>query len=509
MNGVACVIDTGFGMKRILYWFRNDLRLHDNEGFAKAVTDADEVLPVFVFEPRWFVELPNLGFRKTGIYRANFLIEAVADLRQSLRARGADLIVRTGDPALVLAELAEDIRAEAIYASKEVTQEETDTESNLSKRLKPLNIDLDLFWVSTLYHVRDLPFSVSRLPDVFTQFRNKVEKYAEVRSPVPTPERVRLAQNQPANGAAETPVDAGDLPTLATFGFLTEYLTDIRAAVPFRGGETTAVARLERYIWERNLIRTYKDTRNEMLGEDYSSKFSAWLALGCLSPRFVYAEVKRYEQERVKNDSTYWLTFELLWRDFFRFVALRYGTRIFKPSGIRHNLDRKWRQDPVVFQRWADGETGIPFIDANMREMNLTGFMSNRGRQNVGSFLVSDLGINWTWGAAYFESLLVDYDPCSNWGNWNYVAGVGNDPRSGSDGQARYFNIYAQATHYDQEGRYVKHWLPELTGVPADEVHLVSNLSRARQEEYGVALGDDYPLPIINPNQWLTKEKRR
>ncbi len=486
-------------MKQILYWFRNDLRLHDNEGFARAVTDADTVLPVFVFEPRWFAELPELGFRKTGIYRANFLIEAVTDLRRSLQAKGADLIVRIGDPAKVLAELAEDIGAEAVYASKEVTQEETDAESMLSKKLKPLNIDLDLFWVSTLYHVRDLPFDISRLPAVFTQFRNKIEKYADVREVIPTPERVTLA-----SGQADAPVEAGPMPTLDTFGFPGQYTADVRAAVPFNGGETTAVARLERYIWEKNLIQTYKDTRNGMLGEDYSTKFSAWLSLGCLSPRLVYAEVKRYEEERVKNESTYWMTFELIWRDFFRFVALRYGTRIFKPSGIRHDLNRKWRRDPDLFQRWAEGETGIPFIDANMREMNQTGFMSNRGRQNVGSFLVKDLGIDWTWGSAYFESLLVDYDPCSNWGNWNYVAGVGNDPR-----EDRYFNIYSQATRYDEQGKYVKHWLPELANVPADTVHLVSNLTRAEQEEYGVALGDDYPLPIINPNQWLVKEKRR
>lgn len=481
-------------MKRIVYWFRNDLRLHDNEAFYRAVTDAAAVLPVFVFEPRWFAQLPTVEFRKTGPFRTNFLIEAVTDLRRSLQSRGADLIVRVGNPATVLAELAEDVGAEAIYASKEVTQEETDTESDLSKRLKPLNIDLELFWQSTLYHVRDLPFEIARLPDVFSPFKNRVEKYADVREPVPTPERVPLVPDVPP----------GTMPALDTFGFPARSAPDIRAAVAFHGGETTAVTRLERYIWERDLIRTYKDTRNEMLGEDYSSKFSAWLSLGCLSPRLVYAEVKRYEAERVKNDSTYWLVFELIWRDFFRFVALRYGTRIFKPSGIRHDLNRKWRHDTDLFRRWAEGETGIPFIDANMREMNATGFMSNRGRQNVGSFLVKDLGIDWTWGAAYFESLLVDYDPCSNWGNWNYVAGVGNDPR-----EERYFNIYRQATRYDEQGRYVKHWLPELAEVPADKVHLVSNLSRTEQAQYGVALGDNYPMPVINPNQWTRPEKHR
>ncbi len=485
--------------KRIVFWFRNDLRLHDNEGFAQAVEMADEVLPVFVFEPRWFVENSELGFPKTGVFRTNFLIEAVSDLRQSLQQKGANLIIRTGDPAKILAQLAEEVGAEAIYASKEVTQEETDTESDLSKRLKPINVDLELFWQSTLYHVRDLPFEISRLPDVFTQFRNRVEKYAEVRSLTPTPERVPFVAD----------VEAGTMPTLATFGFPPELSPDIRAAVPFKGGEIVALDRLERYIWGKELIRTYKETRNGMLGEDYSSKFSAWLALGCLSPRQIYWEVKRYEAERIKNESTYWLVFELIWRDFFRFVALRYGSRIFKPSGIRNDLNKKWRRDPDLFIRWAEGETGIPFIDANMREMNETGFMSNRGRQNVASFLVKDLGIDWTWGAAYFESLLVDYDPCSNWGNWNYVAGVGNDPRADGNGQSRYFNIYSQATRYDEAGAYVKHWLPELANVPADRIHMVSDLSPAEQNKYDVALGEDYPMPIINPEKWRMTEKHR
>ena len=477
-------------MKRILYWFRNDLRLHDNEGFSRAVQQADEVLPVFVFDPSRFTELPKLGFRKTDVFSANFLIESVTDLRRSLRNRGAHLVVRVGDPAKILAELAGEIGAYAVYASKEVTHEETDSESSLSRMLKPYNIDLELFWQSTLYHVRDLPFDISRLPDVFSQFRSLVERQTKIRATTEDPVRVKLVPE----------IDPGDMPSIATFGFPPELKTDDRRAVPFKGGETTALERLQRYLWERGLIKTYKETRNELLGEDYSSKFSAWLAYGCLSPRLIYEEVMRYEAERVKNESTYWLIFELLWRDYFRFVALRFGDRIFRQSGIRHDLSKRWLYDQNLFAKWTKGETGIPFIDANMRELAMTGFMSNRGRQNVGSFLVKDLGIDWTWGAAWFESKLVDYDPCSNWGNWNYVAGVGNDPR-----ENRYFNIYSQATRYDQQGRYVKHWLPELADVPAPMVHMVSNLSHQEQKEYGVTLGDTYPKPLINPNKWLKK----
>ncbi|ADB42145.1 DASH family cryptochrome [Spirosoma linguale] len=485
-------------MNRILYWFRNDLRLHDNEGFVRALENADQVLPVFVFDPRWFARHSQLEFRRMSAFRANFLLESVADLRQSLRSRGADLIVRVGKPADVLAELAGEIGATAVYASKEVTHEETTQETKLSTKLKPLNIDIELFWMSTLYHVRDLPFTISQLPDVFSKFRQQLEKKAIIRPAFTLPTRIELVPN----------IDPGAIPTLSTLGFNDTDIRlilqpDARGAVPFSGGETVALARLDRYLWQTDLIATYKETRNGLLGEDYSSKFSAWLATGCLSPRKIYEEVTRYETERVRNESTYWLIFELLWRDFFRFVALKFGTRIFKRSGIKHDLHKTYGRDEDLFQKWAEGHTGIPFIDANMREMNATGFMSNRGRQNVASFLVSDLGLDWTWGAAYFESKLIDYDPCSNWGNWNYVAGVGNDPRQFSNGQPRYFNILSQALRYDEQGDYVKHWLPELAKVPNEQVHLAWSLSSEQQETYGVVLGQDYPLPVVDPNKWV------
>jgi len=190
------------------------------------------------------------------------------------------------------------------------------------------------------------------------------------------------------------------------------------------------------------------------LGGDYSTKFSPWLAHGCLSPKQIYAEVRRYEASRGNNESTYWVIFELLWRDFFRLMAKKYGDKIFLKGGILGKENGTLRDDFKAFQRWKDGKTGKGIVDANMREIASTGFMSNRGRQIVASYLVNDLKVNWQLGAEYFESLLIDYDPASNWGNWNYVAGVGNDPR-----ENRYFNPKTQAERYDPEGKYVRFWL--------------------------------------------------
>jgi deoxyribodipyrimidine photo-lyase len=456
-------------VSKVLFWFRNDLRLHDNEALIKASEMAD-VIPVYVFDERQFKN-QRQGFKKTGAFRTQFLIESVENLRQNLKKLGSNLIIRMGKP------------------EREITQEETEVEIALSKKLKPLNIDLELVWLATLYHARDLPFKINHLPDVFTDFRKTIERQAKVRPTFDTPTTL---------GYLPRDLEPGDLPTLKQLGFEETTIIDNRSVLDFKGGETEGLKRLQSYIWDKDLLKTYKETRNQLIGGDYSSKFSVWLGLGCLSPRMIYEEVQSYERQRTKNESTYWLIFELIWRDYFHFVALKFGTRIFKASGIKHDINHEWKHHKPSFEKWMNGQTGVPFIDANMRELAKTGFMSNRGRQNVASFLVKDLGLDWTWGAAYFESQLIDYDVCSNWGNWNYVAGVGNDPR-----ENRYFNILTQARNYDKNAEYVKLWCKELIDVPADKVQAVGLLSKADQEKFKVKVGIDYPNPMVDIERWL------
>jgi deoxyribodipyrimidine photo-lyase len=190
-----------------------------------------------------------------------------------------------------------------------------------------------------------------------------------------------------------------------------------------------------------------------MIGTDYSSRLSPWLALGNVSARTVFDYIVKYESEVVSNESTYWLIFELLWRDFFQLQLHIHGDAFFQRKGIQ-GKEIRFSQNDKVFWKWANGETGDELVDANMRELNTTGWMSNRGRQNVASYLIHDLSIDWRWGAAYLESRLIDYDPASNYGNWMYIAGVGNDPRP-----SRKFNTKGQAERYDTEGTYRKLWL--------------------------------------------------
>ena len=466
---------------KVLIWFRNDLRLHDHEPLYDALRMGAQVIPVYCFDPRQFGKTA-FGFPKTGKFRAKFLIESVADLRNSLQRLGSDLIVSLGKPEEILPILATQAQVEAVYWHEEVTAEETTIEEAVASKLETLGLTVQTYWGSTLYHPDDLPFPIKKLPDVFTKFRKKVEQYSSVYEAFPAPKRLLPL---PAS------LDPGAVPTLADLG-LEPPTQDDRAVLSFYGGETAGLARLQHYIWDADCLKRYKQTRNGMLGADYSSKFSPWLALGCLSPRRIYQAVQEYEVDRIKNDSTYWLIFELLWRDYFRFVCAKQGDRVFYPSGLR-GLNIAWKQDWQRFDAWCQGITGYPLIDANMQELAATGFMSNRGRQNVASFLTKNLGIDWRMGAEWFESLLVDYDVCSNWGNWNYTAGVGNDARG-----FRYFNIPKQAKDYDPQGQYVKHWLSALKQIPAAKVHSPWTLQSIEQKRFKVHLGVDYPHPIVD-----------
>ncbi|MDY7008763.1 MAG: DASH family cryptochrome [Cyanobacteriota bacterium] len=465
---------------RIILWYRNDLRIHDHEPLDKAIKTKAQIIPIYCFDPRQFGKT-NFGFPKTGAFRAKFLIESIADLRNTLQKLGSNLIIRQQKPEIAIPQLAQELKVKSVFFHREVTAEEIQVETALYRALKQIGVKFQSFWGHTLYHPHDLPFEIKQLPEVFTSFRKDVEKKSSINPTFSTPKKLPFLPE----------VDLGELPTLSKLN-LELPPQDSRAVLTFRGGETAGKQRLKNYFWQEDCLKVYKETRNGMLGANYSSKFSPWLALGCLSPRYIYEQVQEYEEQRVKNNSTYWLIFELLWRDYFRFICQKHGNKVFHKSGLQ-GVAIPWQEDWGKFRKWQEGKTGFPLVDANMRELLMTGFMSNRGRQNVASFLTKNLGINWQMGAEWFESLLIDYDVCSNWGNWNYTAGVGNDARG-----FRYFNIPKQAKDYDPEGKYVKHWLPELAKIPAAKIHEPGKLSPVEQEKFGVEIGVDYPQPMIN-----------
>lgn len=471
--------------KRAIVWFRNDLRLHDQEALTKAVQHADEVIPVFCYDPRSYRKT-TLDLEKTGAFRAQFINESVSDLKSSLQHIGADLVILKGLPEDLIINFAVEHQVDAVYFSQEATSEELKVEQSLETNSWAKGIATHGYWQSTLFHLEDLPFPIPQLPEVFTAFRKACEKLSSVRTPFSTPEYIPYPTSI---------LDVGSIPTLEELG-LSYSEPNGNAVLTFIGGESNGLDRVAHYLWKSNAIGRYKETRNGLLGADYSSKFSPWLSVGALSPRWIYTEIRKYEKEVEKNDSTYWLIFELIWRDYFRFICKKHGEKVFQLSGIQPQTTT-WKQDRTVFQAWAAGLTGVPFIDANMRELNQTGYMSNRGRQLVASFLTNDLQIDWRWGAAYFESTLIDYDVCSNWGNWMYVAGVGNDPR-----KDRYFNVLLQAKNYDKNGDYVRTWIPALSKIPGFDIHQPESLSQKSLTSKGVRLGENYPFPIVSFEHW-------
>jgi deoxyribodipyrimidine photo-lyase len=428
-------------MKTAIVWFKTDLRLHDNETLLKAIAQGEQIIPVYCFDDAHF-ETTQFGFKKTGSFRAQFLLESLQDLDESLRELGSGLLIVQGKPEVEIPKIVQQYRVQKVFAKREVAFEEKKTEQLVQQELFKLRCEFETFSTSTLYHAEDLPFSIKDIPDVFTNFRKKTEKDATIRKAFEKPLEIISPE-----------IPLLNLPALSDLG-LTPQSIDDRAAMHFKGGETQAFARLRYYFYETQKISKYKETRNGLIGADYSSKFSAWLALGCISPRLIYAELKKYELQFGANESTYWLVFELLWRDFFRFMFKKYQTKLFQASGIISEKKIPKSVSEKLLNTWVNGMTGVDFIDANMRELELTGFMSNRGRQNVASYLCNDLKLDWRFGAAYFEQQLIDYDVCSNWGNWAYLAGVGNDPR-----ENRYFNIEKQAQDYDKNKAYRNLWL--------------------------------------------------
>ena len=430
-------------IKNALVWFKTDLRIEDNETLLKAIAQSEKIIPIYCFDEAHF-ETTDYGFKKMGAFRAQFLLESLLDLDAKLRALGSGLRIVMGKPEVAIPKLVQEYKVQKVFAKREVAFEEIQTEKRVRNELFKLRCELETFSTSTLYHAEDLPFSIKDIPDVFSNFRKKTEKDSEIRQAFTAPTQINSPQ-----------IPTLELPSLATFG-LTKTTIDSRAVLQFKGGESEAIQRLKHYFHDTQCLSTYKETRNGMIGADYSSKFSPWLALGCLSPRFIYAEIKKYEKQFGANDSTYWLVFELLWRDFFRFMFKKYQTKFFLYEGIKTEKMNSKSLNEKLLSQWIIGATPSDFINANMLELQKTGFISNRGRQNVASYFCNELNMDWRFGAAYFEEQLIDYDVCSNWGNWAYLAGVGNDPRG-----HRYFNIEKQANDYDKKKSFRKLWLSE------------------------------------------------
>lgn len=424
-----------------LVWFRNDLRVFDNIVLQEAVSNHSHIIACYCFNPKHYIT-SKFGFKKTGKFRAQFLIETVGELKLNLKALNIELFVFHEAPEISIKQLVEKFKINSIYIQKEWTSEEVEVLNAVKKKVSS-EINFIEYYNQFLYHPDDVNMSFPETPQVFTVFRKNFEKSSHVRPPI-TASKTQKFKKLKNNTI---------IPKLEDLGF-DSFETHSKSAFPFKGGENSALDRIDHYFFKTKKLEFYKKTRNGLLGTDFSSKLSPWLANGSISARTINAQVKQFENEHLKNKSTYWLIFELIWRDYFKYISLKHQNDIFKIGGILQK-NYEWKTNNQQVEKWIHGETTSSFVNANMIELKKTGWMSNRGRQNVASFFAKDMLLDWRIGAAYFESVLIDYDVHSNYGNWMYLAGVGNDPRN------RRFNVDLQADRYDGNGKFQNTWLQE------------------------------------------------
>ena len=427
-----------------IYCFRNDLRLIDNPAFLKAASESDILLPLFCHPNN---DLIYKSVKRVGIHRQTFLRQALNQLSASLKLMNSDLIEVQGNICDQIKKIADVIGATNIFFEKIIAPEELQEEA----LIRSLGIPVVTFWQSSMIDPSELPFEPQNMPDIFTEFRKQIElKNIEIKAFVQSPSKlpplpnIRFESDININFPKEIKNQKSSFP----------YTEDL-----FLGGEKTGLAHLENYLLKK-LPHSYKETRNKLFGIDFSTKFSPWLAIGCISAKYIAFKLKEFEDQFGANESSYWIWFELLWRDYFRFLHFKYGKSLYLKNGLNKNPTHI-NHNESKFEAWINGRTGNQLIDAGMRELFLTGYLSNRMRQIVASYLIYDLECDWRKGAQWFESQLIDYDVYSNHGNWLYIAGNGTDPRGG-----RRFNTTKQNLEHDPNDMYKNYWKEQPINIP-------------------------------------------
>ena len=454
-------------MTTVLWWIRRDLRLTDNQALAAALPHADRVIPVFVLDPT-LLDSPYVGPN-----RVAFLLGGLRRLDEDLRARGSRLVVRRGDPQDQLTALLNKCGAEAIFAEEDFTPYARQRDSGVAKRL-PLHLI-----GGRIVHPPGTVLKADGTPYiVFTPFRRRWKTLPLPQASVipPAPERLPMP---PEVGSLPIPIE----PVLPS-------------TVPFPPGEAEAQRRLSAFVGgDDPPIYRYAEARDR-LDVDGTSRLSPYLHLGMVSSRQVVVTaldaIATAPDAKAREGAETWLH-ELIWREFF--VHILYHFPHVLQQSFRANLQAiPWENDKEAFVAWFEGWTGYPVVDAGMRQLAQTGWMHNRARMIVASFLVKDLLIDWRWGERYFMQHLVDGDSASNNGGWQWTAGTGTDAAP----YFRIFNPVLQGKKHDPQGAYVRRWVPELTHVPDKFIHEPWKMPPEVQQKAGCVIGQDYPAPIVD-----------
>jgi len=447
-----------------LLWLRRDLRVHDHPALHAALAAAEHVVPVFCFDPR------ILGGRHASGPRTQFMLDCLADLDRSLRERGGALVVRRGPPERELAALAEEVGAREVHFSFDTTAYARRRGERVHAALGAAGLALHGHpGVNVVEDARAQRTGAGKPYTVFTPFYKSCLK-APHREVLPAPERVPLPEG----------LDPGVLPSLEDLG-LSERVPH---AIP--AGESQARARLVAFV--EGPIEGYGSGQDRM-GADRTSRLSPYLHFGCLSPREVleHASGEGQGPERFRR--------QLYWADFYNHVIHHFPENAREEFQERFRGTLEWPGTDEHFRAWAEGRTGYPLVDAGMRQLAAEGWMHNRARLVVGSFLIKDLGVDWRRGEAHFMRLLIDGDEAVNNGNWQWIASTGTDP---APFFRRLYNPTRQMETHDPKGAYVRRYVPELRDVPDEHIREPWAMPGEVQEAAGCAIGRDYPAPIVD-----------
>jgi deoxyribodipyrimidine photo-lyase len=450
-----------------IVWFRRDLRLHDHPALLAAMERADRVVPLFVVDPTL------LGGRFASANRTWFMLESVRALRDSLRARGSDLVVRTGDPRAVVPGFAREIGAARVYVSRDHAPYGRRRDRAVADDLATIGVEWHARRGLLVHEPENVATRDGRPFSVYTPFRRAWE--AMPRRPLlPAPDRL---------GSVPHGIDPGPITTLDELGFD----AGPTAAIDLlpTPGETAARDRLLR--WLDRGIDGYDASRDRLDLATGTSRLSADLRFGLLSPLEVV------ERASGAGDGRRTFVHEIVWREFYAHVLFHHPA--VRRKAFRATFDQvTWSGDADGLEAWQSGRTGVPIVDAAMRQLAGSGWMHNRGRMIAASFLTKDLLVDWRDGEAHFMRHLVDGDVASNNGGWQWSASTGTDAQP----WFRVFNPVTQGRRHDPDGAYVRRWVPELAGVPTARIHAPWEMTAAEQAVAGCRIGIDYPAPIVD-----------
>ncbi|NJN18198.1 MAG: deoxyribodipyrimidine photo-lyase [Oscillochloris sp.] len=469
-------------MIRILHWFRRDLRLNDNAAFSAAAHDsAGMVLPLFILDDAL------LQGRFASAARSTWLLAGLRALDAELRARGSRLIVRRGDPQQILPALAAELDAAGVYWNRDYTPYAIKRDSTIKAQLKADGRSARSFKDGVIFEMDDVLSGGGTAYTVYTPYARTWRKQL-------TPADYAL-QTVPELGAPAQWPASDPIPEPSELGL------DVTHPLP-AAGEQAALASLAQFLdLRRNQgIADYAEQRN-LPGSPGTSRLSPYLRLGmlgirtCLRAALERADANPQTPQNTRDSIDTWVS-ELIWRDFY--VQVLYHHPHVLSGAFRQEYDRlDWPNDEGLFAAWQAGRTGYPIVDAAMRQLRREGWMHNRARMIVASFLTKDLLVDWRWGERHFMQLLIDGDPAANNGGWQWAAGTGTDAQP----YFRIFNPVSQGKKFDPEGAYVRRYVPELANVPNKFIHEPHTMAPAEQIRADVQVGRDYPAPIVDHKQ--------